>query len=637
MVLEKSALFGRKSKKQGLQFPHSGKFHGFRASGLSAYDNVDPHTVVRELVQNALDASVSARRDVVRLIFEIEEIPTTSIPGRLEYEHHLECAIDTQRKKKSLEQAQSIVGAMRRSIKANNVPVLWVLDNGIGLDDDGMERLLGDGQSAKADESTAGSYGNGHMTSFPASDLRYVLYGGVQTESKRTVSGHAILATHIFEGKAHGEDGYLSKRIRVDELFDRFDFYDGSEMPLLRSKLDYLESKFSTGSVVGILGFNKFNRFRTDKEALDTIADVVATHFAPLILDGGMEVVLRGGDQAERLIDRESLEKILDARKSRLRRERNSIGPSGAQAWDALETLSKEPVTTIETKAGNVRFHFRELPRESGGRTHIQLFRNGMWISNDLPYNRPTDFAKAVPFCGVVLLQPSNAQKACRLVRSFEGPRHIDIDLTRKGRSSPERLAIEEFFRELGDRIRALVPKVNSKEHDPGFFSIEVAGDGVRNDPNRRSSGVGNPERVPRPNPPNHEREERRERKSGRLRRQGTLIESKTTAIRRSQGIRVYAKALQDAQNAELRVVLASGSDETCDTPEPDNYLEISNGALVGGRPVKSYVQDQTGARRAVLIGPVSADSGELDIWLPCRSVPSGNLRVELVRRSAAK
>ena len=219
MVTEGGLLsINQRTKQQLLQFPQSAKFHGFRASGLSAYDNVDPHTVVRELVQNAVDASVAAERQVARLIFEIEEIATADIPGRTEYEQRLECAVDTQRKKESLEQANSIVDAMRTSIEKVKVPVLWVLDNGIGLDDDGMERLLGDGQSAKSDESTAGSYGNGHMTSFPASELRYVLYGGVQEDSKRTVSGHAILASHMFQDKLHGEDGYLSKPMRVDDF-----------------------------------------------------------------------------------------------------------------------------------------------------------------------------------------------------------------------------------------------------------------------------------------------------------------------------------------------------------------------------------------------------------------------------------
>ena len=189
---------GRRRGRANLQFGHAAKISGFRSSGLSAYNNVDPHTVVRELVQNALDAAIAAERDVVRVIFEMDKIRTKDVPALAQYREHLECAIDTQRKKRNLEQAQAIVDAMKASATLKRLPVLWVLDNGVGLDSQGMEDLLGDGQSGKADEWTAGSYGNGHMTTFPASDPRYILYGGVHQEG-RTVAGHAILASHVHQ------------------------------------------------------------------------------------------------------------------------------------------------------------------------------------------------------------------------------------------------------------------------------------------------------------------------------------------------------------------------------------------------------------------------------------------------------
>jgi len=634
VVLEASLLSTDQRARRRLQFTSGGEFHGFRASGLSAYDNVDPHTVVRELVQNSVDASVAAKREVVRLTVEIEEVATKDIPGLTEYQQRLECAIETQRKKNSLQQAQSIVEAMSASIKKPKVPVLWVLDNGIGLDDDGMERLLGDGQSAKSDESTAGSYGNGHMTSFPASELRYVLYGGVQKDGKRTVSGHTILASHMFQNKAYGKDGYLSKSMRFDDFFNRFEFFDGSEFRVLKHKLDHVEQEFRSGSSVGILAFNRFNRFDNDDDALDCITDVVATHFAPLVFDGGMEVTVRGGSQGERLLNADSIERILNARKLRLRRDRNSIGISGAQAWDAFETLKESPKTYIETAFGNVRFHVRELPRESAGRTHIQLFRNGMWISNEIPYNRPADFGNAAPFCGLVLLQPNEAKNACRFVRSFEGPRHIDIDLQRKRRNSPERSKIEKFFKELSDGIRSLAPKMSAEEFDPAFFSLEVPGGGVRTNPKSQTTGTGKPERVPRRNPQKLERRKQQGGKTKQLRRQGTLLKARSTAFRKKKGVQIFVKAQESASNTEVRVVIQNGCDETCDNPEPDSYLEILTGALVGGESVKRYVKDQNGKGRAVLVGPVSAESDELDIWLPCPSVPNGDLRVELIRRS---
>lgn len=630
----------RATGQGSLEFVHAAKISGFQASGLSAYNNVDPHTVIRELAQNALDAASEAKRDVIRMVFEIDQVTPDQIPGLAQYQKHLQCAIETQRAKNNLAQSQAIVNAMQSTIDAERVPVLWVLDNGVGLNEQGMEDLLGDGQSGKADESTAGSYGNGHMTSFPASDPRYILYGGVHAEG-RTVSGHAILATHVYRNKVCGEDGYLAKRVRVNDIFNRFDFYDGSRMPLLKKKLNWIEEKFGTGSVVGILGFNRFNRCRDDDEVLDVIETVIATHFTPVLYAGRMEIVLRSGSQTHRTLDKNSLEAVLSRRRQRDRRDRNSIGPSGRQAWDTLETLKAEYGHTIETEAGIVRFHFRELPRSSGGGTHLQLFRNGMWITNAIPHNRASYYRDVVPFNGVILLTPEEAQKACGLVGKFEGPRHIDIDLKRQQQGSAARKALDALLKYLHERVLALVPNIDTQEFDPGFFSVEVEGDGVRQNPKFRSTGMGTPERMPRPEPVGPPRPRQPKppdpNRPRRLRRQGLRIDTRVAAVRQTRGISVRVKPLEDAKNAELRVILANGSDETCDNPEPDHYLEIGEGASMGGEPVKAYVPDRHGKKRAVLLGPVSKSGEELDIWLPCRPSYTGDIRVELVRRAAAK
>lgn len=625
------------SQPEVLRFLPGGKFSGFRSSGLSAYNNVDPYTVVRELVQNALDAAI--KRDVIRVVFEIDDIAVALIPGLDEYKDRLACAVASQREAGNLAQAQSVVNAMCSSVGAETARVLWVSDNGLGLNKDSMEQLLGDGHSSKADGTTAGSYGNGHMTAFPASNMRYILYGGVHARDGRTASGHAILASHTHKDKVYGEDGYVAQEIRDNALIDRFSFYSGSEMPLLNNKLDWIEKEHGTGSVVGILGFNRFNRFKSNDETLDVIENVVANHFTPVIFDRGMAIVLRGGNGPDRVVNRDALESILARLKTRQRRIRNSIGPSGRHAWQTLTTLRKAARHTIQTGAGKVRFCFTPLAADAGA-TNLHLFRNGMWITNNIPKNQASDFSGLQPFNGVVLLEPEDEveSKACGLVSEFEGPRHIDIDLSRKRPGSSTRKQLEDFLAELSNEIRKLIPPLDTQEHDPDFFSVEIAGDGVQQNPRMRTNSVGKgtPERVrsrePRRTEPGGKKRGKRKRSS--LRRQGRRIDAQATALWRARGVRIRAKALEDASNAELRLVLANGSDETCDNPNPDQYLEIQDGATVGGKAVRRYVKDHDGIPRAVIIGPVAANGEELDIWLPSRSVPSGDVRVELVRRS---
>ena len=106
------------------------------------------------------------------------------------------------------------------------------------------------------------------------------------------------------------------------------------------------------------------------------------------------------------------------------------------------------------------------------------------------------------------------------------------------------------------------------------------------------------------------------------------------TALKLVGGIRLRAKPLEDATNVELRVILANGSDETCDNPAPDEYLELKKGAQVDGQAAKSYVKDKQGVRRALILGPVSSDGHELDIWIPCQPTQRGDIRIERVRPS---
>lgn len=263
-----------------------------------------------------------------------------------------------------------------------------------------------------------------------------------------------------------------------------------------------------------------------------------------------------------------------------------------------------------------------------------------MWITNDIPRNKASDFRQVLPFSGVVLLDPNKARDACAWVGAFEGPRHIYIDLTIQKRGSPARRALDEFFSELNAGILEFVPELESQEYDPGFFSIEVSGDGVRSDPRARTGGAGTPERVPRRESPATPRPPRPSPASGpkphpsprpppRLRRR---IEAQVTALKHDGGIRLRARPLEDATDVELRVVLANGSDETCDSPAPEQYLEMNKGARVNGDPARSYVKDKGGVRRALMLGPVSSDGHELDIWIPCQPTERGDIRVELVR-----
>ena len=349
-----------------------------------------------------------------------------------------EQTVNTQRRAKNLDQSQDIVDKIEDTLSAKHLQVLWISDCGIGLSPDNMRRLLGDGQTGKSDPRLTGSYGNGHITAFPVSDLQYIVYGAVCAKEKYA-AGHAILATHELEGRSYAKDGFLVHKIKQD-LFDRFAFYFGDSIPnLIARKLNSLSQRTETGSVVGILGFNNF--LENDLDSEEQIESVIAMHFGPAIHSGVM--VSRVCNQStnggiEKTLNAGRLDDILTEGKSQSRRRRGQKGPTGREAWEVLQTLRDGSEESIPTSVGTVAVRFREF--EMGGSTKVHLFRNGMWITDRLP--KMSDFGNVKPFHAVVLLDPDDAENACALVRKAEGPSHIHIERKRVKKLNEKRRLI---------------------------------------------------------------------------------------------------------------------------------------------------------------------------------------------------
>ena len=613
-----------------LKFMPAGQFEGFRTSGVSAYNDVSAEIIVRELVQNALDASIQAgRKTDVR--FEIETVPASEIPALGCYRTHFEQSVNTQRRAENLDQAEDIVGKIRNTLSEPHLKILWISDSGIGLNPDNMRRLLGDGQTGKSDPRLAGSYGNGHITAFPASDLQYIVYGAVCAK-ERYAAGHAILATHELEGVSYAKDGFLVHEIKQD-LFDRFTFHTGDRIPKLISRhLDSLSQRTETGSVVGILGFNDF--LEDDLDSVEQIENVIATHFAPAIHNGDMTVKIISKslkDGVEATLNAGRLDDVLKKSKSQSRRKRGQRGPAGGDAYEVLQTLRNGIENIIPTSFGPVTVLFREF--EVSGNTKGHLFRSGMWITDQLPKMSSAAFGNVKPFHALILLDPDEAEGACALIRKSEGPSHIHIE-GKRIKNPNDRRGFDRFFDELRNGILELATEVEAEEFDPGFFSIDVSGAGTMG---RRSRvGVGRPEPVDQPPPPNTVDPNGEEPRPPRKNPAGIRVDRQFSAVRLEEGVQVRLKPLEDAAYAELRLTVESGADTTCDNPIPASRLQVEPGSTVNGEPVTVRQIDGEEGSVAIGLGAINADEAPLDVWLACRDVPLGRIGVELVARKAA-
>jgi hypothetical protein len=145
-----------------LRFGPATSWSGFTPTGVSGFNDLQPGVVVRELLQNALDAAVDAGETTAIVRFGVRSVHTAEIPGYCEYCDAFTNAVDSQTRRSAsstlTDNAQQVVDTMRAALDRDTCPVLTAVDNGVGLDATTMDALLSDGTSAKQDAAT-GSYG----------------------------------------------------------------------------------------------------------------------------------------------------------------------------------------------------------------------------------------------------------------------------------------------------------------------------------------------------------------------------------------------------------------------------------------------------------------------------------------------
>ena len=565
-----------------LIFPESWLLDGF-TTNVTSRQAGEPDPVVRELLQNGLDAAIrEAGRDCAEIHFTIAQRALSSLPGRMAYGRAFEAAKQGD-ERRATHDVRSAVNRIERALSQAEMSVLYCRDNGIGLNEDRMAALLSEGQSDKAREG-AGSYGLGHLTAYAASDLRYVFYAGVG-ERGIIASGHAILASHKHGNTRHSSHGYWRGPTDVFSLED-------GQFPRAVPELmhDEVAKIQGSGSVVAILGFNSFHNPRA--QVADDICRVAALNFLGAIHDGTMVVHVHDEEANEsKTVDAQSLEQFLEPIRDQ---QRAAVAGwfAGQQGHRALQTLQdgRELGRLVDR---SIRVHFRPLGTNSMERSRVQIFRDGMWITNEAPELRTGAFNGVQPFDAVVSLtdaDPEDHTEFYDLVRNSEGPEHRGL---RKIRELPkgQQQALREKLRQLADRLRA---EAGSRGLDEGFtppgfavFSMDTVHEPApvpRVRHRMASEEQGETERSTDPTASEAENGQSADSRGQRTRRRhrrrapaaGTAVRLRRSivpqvdpdgAIRRLRVLMEIDGSLAGSEHFGLRVYAESGSDETCEQP----------------------------------------------------------------------
>ena len=457
----------RKKKKlavrPNLQFLQSTDKVGFTSAGVTSFSKAStPAAIVRELIQNALDASQAAENSKAVIRFRLGTIKTEDIPGIASYRKALKEAKSYREQEsggKLTNQEQMIVERMEGALKKVEQHLLAVIDNGIGLTKNTMRALLADGISEKPGRS-GGAFGNGHFAVFPISDLRYLLYAGVNNSS-RIASGHAILAS---QPKRSANGYYISGANDVG----RHCYPTEESIPkAFRWVLEDIESKDGHGTAVLVPAFNNF---RGNKATLySAVAEAATCNFFPAIEQNKLAVILEHNDAGVNIeqINSKNLQQTLSTFSENKRNKDFLSGYKASMSYRAMKEGERHEVPN-RILGGRVDIHLQTPSPD--GRACTNLFRNGMWITNSdkqtggLPcfYNA---FGDHQSFEAVVLVTADGAPKFHDLIRNAETPLHNQLDL--QSMPDDDRKTLRECFKLLRDRIAEKVPEISKEGYRP--------------------------------------------------------------------------------------------------------------------------------------------------------------------------
>ena len=424
-----------------LKFGQANSKDGFTPLSTTQFNDQPKARIVRELIQNSLDAANEAGEDTTQIHFRTETVRSQDIPDIKGYAAAFKSAVNYHRKindGKLSDAAAEVVSRIEdglNDIKDGKSILLYIIDNGVGLNADRMDRLLGEGSSGKTD-AASGSYGVGHLAPISLSDIRYILYAGVDMNGDRIACGKTILASHPTSSGRKKElkdaKGYLIKGFRNGLNGNLYEFLPSDSHPKIFIKhLDEIAKKYGHGCAVLIPAFN---RFRSSRNSLwEIVSKVAAYNFAPAIYHNKLTLTVEEDGKARRL-DTKSLKDILNDEQDRSRAARDSLfaglRPSGQNAYSILETLTKGNARKFKFQQCAARISL--LTPSLNGTTRIDLFRNGMWITDKIPGIRSsTDFTERQPFHAVIEINAQDGGELNRLIRKAEGPMHDNLSLAR--------------------------------------------------------------------------------------------------------------------------------------------------------------------------------------------------------------
>lgn len=456
-------------------------------SGFRTAEGTTDEIVVRELVQNALDAGAT------EVQFETIRQPVERLPAIADYREAVAAilpdAAKTPTGKAALERIQ---GALR----SREVLCLLCSDNGNGIDLPAYRSLLSEALSSKVDERAAGKLGSvgvGHLTALDASEMGYVLYASATADGERLFGGQTVLATQAHERQPDmiGDPIHRTGQgcLTAESHLEGFRGYEALPADP-ESVPDWLRrhGNGGTGTTVAIVAYRSFGEngaaapdLEQDAD-LDRIFDALARHFTVALHNGSLRVAFVSDLRRGVVLDCTEVRSRLERNRNSKRAPKGQVG-SGAKAWAAWQTLTEGdmiPLASLPDGGGGSVLWFRPTP---GERPAVAVFRNGMRITDDAQHLRSYDFGAVNSFHAVLNAEGPLAD----LLRDCETDSHLEIKLSSAQEASKDRA--RRALKAVRDLLRGHAGEAATTDWEPELlrlFTAEARESAIKPAPPRR-------------------------------------------------------------------------------------------------------------------------------------------------------
>ncbi|QBZ82369.1 XRE family transcriptional regulator [Hydrogenovibrio crunogenus] len=411
------------------------QWDGFNDSGIEHFRGEPLSNLAREIIQNAMDASIKG--SIVNVDILLKSIPTQEIPNLEELLQNLQSCLEAS-KFESGEKAKNFFQNAIHLLTQKNVKVLEISDcNTTGMNGPAMNGtpfyafMKARGQSKKSDETAGGSYGIGKFAPYAVSLARTVFVSTVYKDEsgvyEQLNQAKSLLMSHDDEeGNRRQAIGYWGVKEKCMPVKGNAD-----NVPNWLSMQS--SSNIQTGTKLVVLAFDDSNK---DWEKL-LVASIVENFFGAISKE---QLLVNVNGEYE--LNKNTLLEIFD-----------NADILGALDEDGLEIFlnrkhyleAYEGNSFIEATQNTVLGHCElKIMVNEGLPSKVCALRNGMFITEQL--RRLIRFPGYKDFVAVFECTNPTGNE---LLRAMEPPRHdgfeperLDADKKSQGNKALNDIAV---------------------------------------------------------------------------------------------------------------------------------------------------------------------------------------------------